>query len=832
MKRVTRRNPLATVEDLGTFAIVEGASEELAHVTINGLQVGPDFVASATTWGAVNDKPTVIGAGDDALEARGVLGLSKQFSTADYGQGDGGDDRPRVEQAVGDAVAAIIATGLSQTVLIHAPMTFKTGVTKPPLSSTTDPSNGSRANLGVLIPCGLAAELHIDFAPGAEIVLTEDCYTAFFIDKQADHDVFQNVIFHDARVDCGDVADAKCAALVGNMVQNDSMRYLSFQHIHFLGQTYIYNSYWDAAEDLHGQGHVGISLIGNHNGPLEATQTFSTDIYVEDIVMEGGNGIFWCMSEYSLVRPGGANHYYDDIRVGTYKYTNGGTSTAYHYHAGIFVCGGGFGDKARVGPGYVENIGDDCVEVGAMQDVVIDQPHFKNPNGGGVLLRHTHAPIDVNKQRILIRGLRGEVTPAQGAIAGSASIPMLLLQDDQAIIINSTATGGTGQTFTIPNVGTTATVARTASAADIRAAFIAAGCLSGTTAVGGPLATAAVKVLVHHPDAGVHPIKPITVTSVGLTGGTCTIDLDADNNPSFGHIIIEDPEWISDGQISTNTFLHPAMFIAGLDLPHKKIEIIRPKVVLRSYTYNHNSSNDLALLHPSGQYSGWGNVAIKDMDVILAGGDFAAGTGSFAALFWVAVTEGTDTILDIDGLTLRSGATMVDDGGGNAVITAINVGKSWGSGILAKVRRLRTAKLSQTGFVHYGVWVDSGATVTSLDVLDSDFTKGVTTHGRSVYLGAAGSNANNVRAMRNLYPVAPAGAAITVGASPFTWTNTLGMSAVVEVSAGTVSLIQQRNKGGTFTNSAFTTSRYTIEPGGELKVTYSVAPTMTYTLLG
>lgn len=79
------------------------------------------------------------------------------------------------------------------------------------------------------------------------------------------------------------------------------------------------------------------------------------------------------------------------------------------------------------------------------------------------------------------------------------------------------------------------------------------------------------------------------------------------------------------------------------------------------------------------------------------------------------------------------------------------------------------------------------------------------------------------------YPMA-ARVGITVGASPFTWTNTTGNPVQVFFgSTGTISSIQSiRNGGDPFTISSTIPAMYVIPPNDGLTVTYSVAPAMSY----
>jgi hypothetical protein len=72
----------------------------------------------------------------------------------------------------------------------------------------------------------------------------------------------------------------------------------------------------------------------------------------------------------------------------------------------------------------------------------------------------------------------------------------------------------------------------------------------------------------------------------------------------------------------------------------------------------------------------------------------------------------------------------------------------------------------------------------------------------------------------------PAAAAITVAASPFTYTNNDGFREVVAIYAGTVSVIALVRGGVTTQVAGATNFPIMLEPGDGVTVTYSSAPTM------
>jgi len=68
--------------------------------------------------------------------------------------------------------------------------------------------------------------------------------------------------------------------------------------------------------------------------------------------------------------------------------------------------------------------------------------------------------------------------------------------------------------------------------------------------------------------------------------------------------------------------------------------------------------------------------------------------------------------------------------------------------------------------------------------------------------------------------------AITVTASPFTYQNASGYAADVIISGGTVSLIEF-GRSGAFSNVGTVAGMFGLSPFDSIRVTYTVAPTMT-----
>lgn len=69
---------------------------------------------------------------------------------------------------------------------------------------------------------------------------------------------------------------------------------------------------------------------------------------------------------------------------------------------------------------------------------------------------------------------------------------------------------------------------------------------------------------------------------------------------------------------------------------------------------------------------------------------------------------------------------------------------------------------------------------------------------------------------------------ITVGGSPFTWTNPEAVRVAVIVSVGTVTAIDCNHDGLGFITMGLLGGWFPLNPGSQIKVTYALAPTMKY----
>ena len=82
--------------------------------------------------------------------------------------------------------------------------------------------------------------------------------------------------------------------------------------------------------------------------------------------------------------------------------------------------------------------------------------------------------------------------------------------------------------------------------------------------------------------------------------------------------------------------------------------------------------------------------------------------------------------------------------------------------------------------------------------------------------------------VKNSYATAPS--AITVGASPFVYTNNTAFNADVLISNGGIVTLEFSRDGSTYYSTGSYYGMFSLSPNDKLRVTYSAAPTMTLIL--
>lgn len=69
---------------------------------------------------------------------------------------------------------------------------------------------------------------------------------------------------------------------------------------------------------------------------------------------------------------------------------------------------------------------------------------------------------------------------------------------------------------------------------------------------------------------------------------------------------------------------------------------------------------------------------------------------------------------------------------------------------------------------------------------------------------------------------------VALGASPCSLTNACGTRIAVHISAGTVTAVDCSADGSTFDGSGLLGGQFHLNPGGVLKITYILAPTVVF----
>jgi len=224
-------------------------------------------------------------------------------------------------------------------------------------------------------------------------------------------DTFQNVDFEDFDVD-NNFTVGRCHALVGNLpYDSGTQNYLSFNSIHGR-RMHTYNYGYDSNAVDASPTAVNKSFVafyGNHYGVVNSapfigdygvTQTSSIDIQFEDVDMNDVHaGLIVC----SNIGLGAVNHYYDQIKYRRCTHTFSTQPTGHLWQTSYFICGAGLGYYGEIVDCYSNNIGDDAVEIGAMQKIVIDRCRFINAYDEAIMFRHTQDPPDLPSHEITVR---------------------------------------------------------------------------------------------------------------------------------------------------------------------------------------------------------------------------------------------------------------------------------------------------------------------------------------------------------------------------------------------------------------------------------------------
>lgn len=332
----------------------------------------------------------------------------------------GPDDRPAFQAAQVAAEAITAATGRGVTVYIPAGnYFFGTGSTV----SGNGVTYPTRYPAGIPISRSLTSKITWQGAGrgSAVITLSSGCMCFAYPNKIADYDTFQNITMQDFDIDCNGVYDAQYGlanhVLFGNMPSNSTaMPRLNFNNLTFrrLGGLNL-----PSIGTVSNANQSFILIVPNQTTTGESTQTNVTNIRAEDIEVTGGGSCI-TVACYNTNTPG-QNVYFNNISYYRCRHSQTSYPTAQGAQTSFYICGSGFGNKCEIVDCYSQAIADDGIEVGAMQQVLIDNFTCIDPYMYGITFRHTHQPTDVSSQRVVVRDSRIITTTTGSAMLANSS---------------------------------------------------------------------------------------------------------------------------------------------------------------------------------------------------------------------------------------------------------------------------------------------------------------------------------------------------------------------------------------------------------------------------
>jgi hypothetical protein len=210
-------------------------------------------------------------------------------------------------------------------------------------------------------------------------------------------------------------------------------------------------------------------------------------------------------------------------------------------------------------------------------------------------------------------------------------------------------------------------------------------------------------------------------------------------------------------------------------------------------------------------------ILLHDLNLTYKGTRSGAGALN---LFLIHIQGGT-VILDADKVY----ATVAMTNATNFGTAIFNLGTNAATILKGIIRRLVPRSIaSDTGPRGVIIRATTTLTVDRLDIVDCDFSS---MPGGTDVVFSDNTNKDKVFFRNNRWRVFPvAASAIAVTASPFTYQNLSGYQEKVMVVGGTVTAIEISNDGATWTNTGAIAGPVLIDNGQHVRVTYSVAPTM------
>ncbi len=218
------------------------------------------------------------------------------------------------------------------------------------------------------------------------------------------------------------------------------------------------------------------------------------------------------------------------------------------------------------------------------------------------------------------------------------------------------------------------------------------------------------------------------------------------------------------------------------------------------------------------------NLTIRDLYVNLSGSIDAGDSLTTDAVR----INGQNIVLDIDGVKWVNQITNQQNVSARCISIGANTSIAT-QAITGTIRGVNAIAVTSDAYPR-GIIINEGDSATvcvtnRLYIKDCDF-RGITGDGSEIYVGINSRPFVQLDGIRwATYPRLPIG--ITPGASPYVYRNLDSYTQTVVVSGGTVSVIALSQDGTTYYTTGQTAGAYLLEAGQYLRVTYTVAPTMT-----
>lgn len=370
-------------------------------------------------------------------------GGARVFKVVDYVEFDGTTNIRAGFQSALDAAVAVAQAGGHAVVEMPAgigPITTVTTRDRPILPGSS--SQYSSAT-GFGLPVNLTGHLTIrgQGMYATTVKLSANCRSLFWIDKQADYDVFRNVTFEDFAVD-NNGATAQCQIICGTVSSSNtplrrlSLFNLTHRRLRVFGVPR--DETWDpAANGGSGQytmpntkkaafvyhskqngdyesgttpGQLPLTPYPGIDGAHAAKWNYVVGLTFEDIrIIDAQRGIL-VVSDITQ----NSSIWYDDIVMRRCHHEQSAPWPAWAPQTSFYIGGNCQGQRAEVTDCTSINIGDDGIEFGGMQELIVNNFRVVNPFLDGILVRYSQPPLNPAGVRILVDGFLQTI---DGAVA-------------------------------------------------------------------------------------------------------------------------------------------------------------------------------------------------------------------------------------------------------------------------------------------------------------------------------------------------------------------------------------------------------------------------------